>query len=85
MAAELNSTRRCAREMEQTSAETSPGGLSRGPGATVPPGASGTQTLPPTSAVSSRRAEDNLPTADANFASETQALLHAPGSMHQLR
>ena len=85
MAAELNSTRRRAREMEQTSAERSPGAPSRGPGATVPPGPSGTQEWPPTGAVPSRRAEDNLPTADANFASETQALLHAPGSMRQPR
>ena len=85
MAAELNSTRRRVHEMEQISAERSPGAPSRGPGATVPPGASETQQWPSTSAVPSRRAEDNLPTAVSNFASETQALRHAPGSMWQLR
>ena len=83
MAAELNSARRRFRQMEQTSAERSPGSLSRGPGATVPPGASGAQEWPPTSTVTSRRAEDLNPTAGANFASETQALPHASGRMRQ--
>ena len=83
MAAEFNSARRGARQMEQTTAERSPGAPSRGPGATVPPGASGAQERSPTSAVTSRSAEDIKPTADAKFTSETQALPYASGSMRQ--
>ena len=43
IAAELNSAPWRARQMEQTSAERSLGSPSRGPGATVTPGASGAQ------------------------------------------
>ena len=59
--------------------------LPRAPSATVPPGTPAPQEWPPTGAVPSRRAEVNIPTADANFASETQALPHVAGSMRQVR
>ena len=85
MAAEPNSTRRRAREVEQTLAERSPVAPPRAPGATVPPGTPALQEWPPTAAVPSRRAEVNIPTADANFASETQALPHVAGSLRQVR
>ena len=84
-AAKLNSTRRRTLELEQTSAVRSPGDPPRGPSATVPPGTSDAQEWPPTGAVTSRSAADIKPTADANFASETQALPHASVSMRQLR
>ena len=57
----------------------------RAPSATVPPGTPAPQEWPPTGAVPSRRAEVIIPTADANFASETQALPHVAGSMRHVR
>ena len=85
MTAELNSTRRRAREVEQTSAARSPGALTGGPGASDPPNASEAQELHPTGTVTSRHADGiRLPT-DANVASETQALPYAAGCMQEAR
>ena len=75
--AELNSTRRRARQVEQTSTARSPGAPTGGPGATVPPNASDAHELHPTGTVTSRHADRTRPPIDANVASETQALPYA--------
>ena len=85
MTAELNSTRRHAREVEQTSTARSPGAPTGGPGASVPPHASDAQGLQPIGTVTSRHADGIRPPMDANFASETQALPYAAGGMQEAR
>ena len=85
MTSELNSTRRRAREVEQTSAARSPGAPTGGPGATVPHNASDAQELHPTGTVTSRHADGTRPPTDANVASETQALPYAAGGMQEGR
>ena len=83
MTAELNSTRRRAREVEQTSTARSPGARTGGPGASAPRNASDAQELPPTGTVTSRHADGIRPPLDANVASETQALPYAAGGMQE--
>ena len=85
MTAELNSTRRRTREVEQTSTARSPGAPTGGPGASVPPNASDAQGLRPTVTVTSRHADGIRPPMDANVASETQALPYAAGGMQEAR
>ena len=81
--AELNGTRRRARDMERTMAERLPDAPSRGPSGAVPPGAAAPQGWRPTGVYPSRGAEERRPPMDANVASETQALPPAPGSRWQ--
>ena len=83
LSAELNATRRRARDVERTMAERLPGAPSRGPGGAVPPGAAARQGWRPTEVYPSRVAEERRPPMDANMASETQALPPAPGSRWQ--
>ena len=85
MTAELNSTRRRVREVEQTSTARLPGAPTRGPGASVPPNASETHELPPTGTVTSRHADGIRPPMDASVASETQALPYAAGGIQEGR
>ena len=83
LSAELNATRRRARDMERPMAERLPGAPSRGPEGTVPPSAVAPEGGRPTGADTSRTAEGSRPPIDANFASESQALPSAPGSRWQ--
>lgn len=81
MAAELNTTRRRAREIEQVKTARSSRAPSIGPGATTPLSTPAVRDGYGTSIDTNRVAERNLTPLDANFGSETQALPHVPGSM----
>ena len=85
MTAELNSTRRRAREVEHTSTAWSLGAPTGGPGATIPPNVSDAQGLHPAGTATSRHADGTRPPMDANVASETQALPYDAGGIQEAR